>query len=147
VHEIRHGVEALEARAKADPKLLFPLVRHHITLGDFGKAYEVLIEVVRLKPDDAGTHQALGECLLMLGRAAEAIVELDLAMRMGLTGFRKYAGYCCRGHAQLLLKNFGAALRDVDEALLLFPKAEGAQVLRNQILESEAAVPGLLKGN
>jgi hypothetical protein len=80
----------------------------------------------------------------MLGRASEATLALDLAMRLGLTGFRRYAGYCCRAHAQLLLKNFGAAIRDVDEALLLFPNADGARMLRSQILDSQVQVPGLI---
>lgn len=90
-HELGRDMEALEKLKKAatlDPgnmvsRLYALLILTHTELGDDGASPKLPTGEVRARPDDPGPHWSRATGLLAIGRHAEALPEIDMAIKAG----------------------------------------------------------------
>jgi tetratricopeptide (TPR) repeat protein len=123
VHEALRAGNHAQAGLLADAALAggfeHPLLLNAAALelerqGRVPEAVRLLERAVRIAPDDPGSRNALGLCLLQLERPAEALVQFELLLK--LNPALPY-GHTSRGNALLALGNIAGAEGSYQRAL------------------------------
>jgi tetratricopeptide (TPR) repeat protein len=123
VHEAlragNHAQAGLLADAALAGGLEHPLLLNVAALdlerqGRVPEAVRLLEQAVRIAPDDTGSRNALGLCLLQLERPAEALVQFEMLLK--LNPALPY-GHTSRGNALLALGNIAGAEESYQRAL------------------------------
>jgi tetratricopeptide (TPR) repeat protein len=116
-----HARAALLAEAALAGGFEHPLLLNAAALelerrGRMPEAVRLLEQAVRIAPDDLGSRNALGLCLLQLERPAEALVQFEILLK--LNPALPY-GHTSRGNALLALGNIAGAEESYQRALEL----------------------------
>ena len=123
VHEALRAGNHAQAGLLADAALAggfkHPLLLNAAALelerqGRVPEAVHLLEQAVRIAPDDQGSRNALGLCLLQLERPAEALVQFELLLTLNPT--LPY-GHTSRGNALLAMGNIAGAEESYQRAL------------------------------
>ena len=109
----------------------------HARRGDLGRASNLLQEVVRRYPNNPSFRTAYGEVLLATGRAAEAVGELEAALRLRNDHL---AALFPLTRALLALGQVDPALRALDRTLELHPEHFDARITRMRLRERSGAL-------
>ncbi|MCC6340615.1 MAG: tetratricopeptide repeat protein [Bryobacterales bacterium] len=90
----------------------------HNSKGQPAQALKYCNDALALDSHDVRAHNNRGMSYIMLGRFAEALVDLDLAVELAPD---MYSGYVNRGFVLMQLRRAPDALRDLDRAAFLAP--------------------------
>jgi tetratricopeptide (TPR) repeat protein len=131
------AIAVLERGIPADPPgagdFLSRLGRLRFENGDYQGALEAYRRVITLQPDRAGPHSDLGAALVNLGRPAEAVASLEIAValepELGLAHLNL-------GLALFRLGSTEAASVHLDRAAALEPGNAGVYLVRGMVREA-----------
>jgi tetratricopeptide (TPR) repeat protein len=101
--------------------------------GDIDGAWMDWQAVLDTSPTNGRAWLGKGDCLIILGKHAEAITALDKAIE---AGSRDYRTYHTRGMARHTIGRSREALADFNEAIRLNPENTGIRVERGYVLTS-----------